>query len=69
MNGNLALNGDMDVKNICFYNIGTYRSIPCGGHDVHFYDTVTCKKSGGLLPQHHGGLHRLRRLYGRQADR
>lgn len=50
MNGNLALNGDMDVKNICFYNIGTYRSIPCGGHDVHFYDTVTCGKSGDYYP-------------------
>lgn len=50
MNGNLALNGDMDFKNICFYNIGTYRSIPCGGHDVHFYDTVTCEKSADYYP-------------------
>lgn len=50
MSGNLALNGDMDFKNICFYNIGTYRSIPCGGHDVHFYDTVTCVKSADYYP-------------------
>ena len=50
MSGNLALNGDMDFKNICFYNVGTYRSIPCGGHDVHFYDTVTCKASASIYP-------------------
>ena len=50
MNGNLALNGDMDIKNIRFCNVGTYRSIPCGGHDVHFYDTVTCDKSGSYYP-------------------
>ena len=50
LRSNLALSGDMDIKNICFYNYGTYRSIPCGGHDVHFFDTVTCDKSATAYP-------------------
>lgn len=50
LGGNLALNGDMDIQNICFRNVGTYRSIPCGGHVVHFHDTVTCEKTDDAYP-------------------
>lgn len=50
LGGNLALNGDMDIQNICFRNVGAYRSIPCGGHVVHFHDTVTCEKADSVYP-------------------
>lgn len=50
LTGNLALSGDYDIKNITFCNSGTYRSITCGGHEVHFYDTVNCTKTGSYYP-------------------
>lgn len=65
MSGNLALNGDMDFKNICFYNAkgtGTtsdYISVYCCGHDVHFRDTVTCGKAGLAYPSIMAGFDKL----------
>ena len=56
MHGSLTLNGDMDFTNILFYNerntwtTGDYISVFCGGHDVHFWDTVACSKAGLAYP-------------------